>query len=184
MVAYNLDQAALDSLLASENFDPHIRKAIIDYLVDQGTSTTDALQFVGGMSAVSPAAGPTDLWTTVAAGISATGDLQFGGLGKFHDTLAGGSLDTLSGGTYSAPITGSGASILGSSGNDTFLARSTGHDTIDGGAGYDQVTLNMSSANAAITTDQNGVTTITFGTGSLQVSNVEQLNFTDHNVKL
>src|SRR3974390_2195923 len=128
MVAYNLDQAALDSLLASENYDPHIRKAIIDYLVETGSSTENALQFVGGLNAAAPNAAPTALWSTVAGGLGSTGDLQFGGIGQFHDTLfsGAGNYATLPGGSYNVQSTASGVSIVGSSGDDTFLARA-GH---------------------------------------------------------
>jgi hypothetical protein len=185
MAAYDLDRAAIDSLLAAENSDPHVRKAIIDYLVGKGTSTADALQFVGGLNGDVPCAGSTDLWSTVAAAIGSS-ELQWGGIGKFNDIFGGsGNFDTLPGGSYAVQITGSGASIVGTSGNDTFLARTGSNDTISGGAGYDQVLVNTSSTNASVTTDQHGVTTITFSAGgSLTVSNVEQLDFVDHTVKL
>lgn len=183
MAAYDLDRAALDSLLAAENSDPHVRKAIINFLVDQGTSLANALQFVGGVDGVAPGAGPTNLWSTVATAIG-TGELQWGGIGQFHDTLSGGNFDTLSGGSYGVQVGPSGASVVGTGGDDTFLARLGGHDTIDGGAGYDQVVFNTNSANASVTTDQHGITTVTFSGGSVTVSNVEQLDFLDHNVKL
>jgi Ca2+-binding RTX toxin-like protein len=185
MASYDLDRTAIDSLLAAENSDPHVRKAIIDYLVGKGSSAADALQFVGGLNGDVPCAGPTDLWSTVAAAIGPTGDLQWGGIGKSNDIFGGsGNFDTLPGGSYDVHITGSGASVVGTSGNDTFLARTGSNDTIAGGAGYDQILFNTSSTNASVTTDQHGVTTITFSGGSLTVSNVEQLDFVDHTVKL
>lgn len=183
MAAYDLDRATLDSLLVAENSDPHVRKAVIDFLVNQGTSQANALQFVGGLDGVAPGAGPTNLWSMVANAI-ATGELQWGGIGQFHDTLSGGSFDTLSGGDYGVQVGPSGASVVGTGADDTFLARMTGHDTIDGGAGYDHVVLNTTAANASVTTDQNGITTVTFSGGSVQVSNVEQLDFTDQVQKL
>ena len=39
MATYDLDRSELNSLLASSNIDPSVRKSIIDYLQDDGLLT-------------------------------------------------------------------------------------------------------------------------------------------------
>jgi Ca2+-binding RTX toxin-like protein len=121
-----------------------------------------------------PAGGNGRNWINQADG----NDTLVGGSGSF-DTLQGGGGDDLI-------ISGSGANqlLLGGGGNDTLVAGTGANDTINGGNGNDQVVFDTSFGDASIATDQNGVTTVTFSGTSVTISDVEQLVFTDHIVKL
>jgi Ca2+-binding RTX toxin-like protein len=105
-------------------------------------------------------------------------DTLCGGSGGFDTLIGGGGNDVLHAGS------GTNQLLLGGGGNDTFFAGTGNNDTIIGGNGDAQVVFNTSSANASITTNQYGVTTVTFSGVNVTISNVEQLDFTDHTVKL
>jgi Ca2+-binding RTX toxin-like protein len=127
-------------------------------------------------------------------------DTLWGGSGSFDTLMGGGGNDVLHGGSGASQLlVGGGGSdtffagtggdtLLGGSGNDTFnvsIVSGGGNDTIDGGGGHDKVLFDSNFASATISAPDHGVTTVTFGDGqSVKVSDVEQLVFTDHTVKL